>query len=418
MKKHFIFLLISLFISENFFSQTNSIPDTLVIFGADFSLSKIVTKHNYNPDEVLQVDFPRVNYELIKISQSFITNFQAHHVIFDSADVKRINGGIKKENLFTDKRFIFSGGDSIVRTVLKNYNTTGHTNGAGLVFVMEKIDEIDDRESFYLLMFDLNTKKIIHCDKIETGLSRVKNEFPSGWFSWKTGINKTLEEMDDVYDFWNNYPEKEPINISAKAPNKSTTEWEEIKQKKKDSIPGVKNWKIISVNVALNMLSTNLDTKYRKSFASRGLDNSFGITDFYALPKFNLGFQYGIKQKLLLGAGIGYDKSTIEWGDTLNNTFRNNDTWQRYQIFATVNYSIVKSPKFIFYIGPQLGYNIIKFSYTGPGTPINNVELSPLTGQVNIGISYFIKGIVGINHEMALGFGSCDFFKIGITAKF
>jgi hypothetical protein len=85
---------------------------------------------------------------------------------------------------------------------------------------MEKIDEIDNRESFYLLMIDLHKKEIVHCEKVERGLAKGKNNFGSGWYSWKTAPFTTLKELDDAYDFWNNYPSDKPIDIYSEVPPK------------------------------------------------------------------------------------------------------------------------------------------------------------------------------------------------------
>jgi hypothetical protein len=391
-------------------------PDTLVIFGADFSLEKIVTKHDYNPQEVLQIDLPKVNSEMVKISQSYIINFQANHLLFDSIDVTRMNASIKTVHLFTDKRFTFSAGDSIVRTVLKNYNTKGYKNGAGLLFVMEKVDEIADRESFYILMFDLNTKKIIHCDKIETGLSRVKNKFPSGWFSWKTGINKTLEEMDHVYDFWNSYPEDRPIDIRSDAPDQAKNNTP-LASKKEDKSMGIKNKKMTTINGALTNFETNLEPKYRQAFLTDP-PNNYGVTGFYVNPKFNIAFDYGMSKKISIGFLAGYEKSFLIWGDTLYNTGKNTDTWKRFQIAVKANYYFISLPKVSLSIGPQLAYNILKASSTSriDYTPL--IEPLPITGQLNFNFAYYFKGLIGINAGIGLGFGSCDIFTIGICGKF
>lgn len=421
MKKHLLFLLLAFFISGITTAQTKSIPDTLVIFGADFSLARIVTKHAYNPHEILEIDIPRVNSEMVKTCQGFITKFQANHLIFDSTDVKRINAARNKENFFTDKRFIFSGGDSIVRQVLKNYNTKGYTNGAGMLFVMEKVDEINDRESFYILMFDLNTKKIIHCDKIETGLSAVKNKFSAGWFSWKTGIYRTLEEMDDVYDFWNNYPENEPIDIHSGVPDKINYK-SALKDPKKENQTnkgtGIKNKKMIFFYGSISLIAEYIRSQYEFTFEERYMP--YEVLGTFSVPKLNLSFDYGFSRKHSLGITIGMDKGDITWRDSTvnNNAQYYKDSWTRYQVTARYHYHFVALPFFSIYSGPQIGYNYHKQTSSDSNNSIVKVKPFPVSAQINVGANFFIKKHIGIGLGGSLGFGGNDMFWMSLGYKF
>ena len=217
MKKYPVYVIIFVFLIGKLSAQ-QVVPERIVIFGVDCSLAKIVTRNNYNRDTLVRVDIPRLNQEMIKICSQYKGRFAAKEFLVDTTEVNRINKQISSTALIIDSRYQFINGDKPVREELKKYNISAYANkpGVGYLFVMEKIDERADRESFYIVLFDLQTKEIIHCDKVETGLSKIKNAVGSGWFSWKTGILKTVSAMDDVYDFWNSYPENEKIDITQK----------------------------------------------------------------------------------------------------------------------------------------------------------------------------------------------------------
>jgi hypothetical protein len=213
-----IAILFLIVVSAPLTGQIKEIPDTIYILGIDFSHTKIVTKNKYSQIDIIKNDFPRMNQEFVKDCRFFAHKFQANYMAVDTNDVSSINYTIDPSNLIVQSRFIFQNGDSIPRSRLKDYKIATQKNCIGLLLVMEKIDEIDDRESFYLMMIDLYKKEIIHCEKVESGLSRAKNNFGSGWFSWKTATFTTLKEFDDAYDFWNNYPSDKPIDINAEVP--------------------------------------------------------------------------------------------------------------------------------------------------------------------------------------------------------
>lgn len=418
MNKNFLFILIFSVIKFTGLSQSTDFPKNFVIFGTDFTLAKIVTKNSYNPQSVVKIDIPRLNTEMIKICNIYSSKFRANSLIIDTSDVCINNASISPELIITDKRFIFTNSDTSVRQILKNYNTRKYGEGIGFLLVMEKVDEIDDRESFYILMFDLQTKKVIHCEKVESKLSKVKDYYGSGWFSWKTVIFKTISAMDDIYDFWDNYPITEPINIGS-AISISKNENKIIPVKKLDTLPGIKNTKMAFINCSLTAFNTNLEPKYNLSFST--LNNgstNYGIIGFFAGPKYNAFFEYGLSKKIAIALSAGYEKSTIIWGDTLNNTENYTDTWIRYQISLKCNYYFIARPKVHLYMGPQLAYNIIHVSSTGSSIYSSRVTPLLITGQVNFGFTYFIKKVIGINAAIGFGFGSCDILTVGLGYKF
>jgi hypothetical protein len=210
-KKNCLLILTSLFSAISIVAQVSTTAETLVIFGTDCSLVTIVTKKEYDPQVILKSDIPRLNLETIKCCNKFKQKFWTKEILIDTADVTRINSHRSANSLLNDTPFVYTDGDKHIREVLKNYSTTAYVNatGEGLLFVMEEINERTDQESFYILVFDLQSKKIIHCDKMIRPLSVIKDKIGSGWFSWKTGIYRTLEAMDDIYIFWNTFPEKE-----------------------------------------------------------------------------------------------------------------------------------------------------------------------------------------------------------------
>lgn len=418
-------------------NQNNSYP--VVILGLDMSQAKIVTRHNYDPKTVINNDIPRLNQELTRICIQYREGFKGDEMIIDTNEVSRKNSVISHDNLFTDKRYMFSNGDSLARSIASKYSIESYGNGVGFLFFMERIDEIEDRESFYILMIDLKSKKILHCDKVESGISSVKNSFGTGWFSWKTAFYNTIQEMSSIYDFWYNYPEEKPIiltemktgniprdsiqNINIEKDVLSKNDTGALVKKGLISYLSLKKKIVISTFGSLPLMGNDLEDNYFSAFSkNNGANNVYGVIRRKSSLKANLGVEYGISKRNTIGLFLGYDKAAITWADTVNissNGLSQTDNWTHTQLSIRWSYHIVSLPSFRLFIGPQLGYDMynIKPAVSNPSSYYGKIEPLPITIQLNLGLSYFIKGHFGINAGGATGIGNNDFVNIGFVYK-
>jgi hypothetical protein len=418
-KTYFLCISAHLLFLTSLKAQVSAVPETLVVFGTDFSLAKIVTSNSYDLNMLIRSDIPRLNQEMVKICNQFKEKFWAKELLIDTTDVTRINAQVSATTLITNKRFIFNDGDSSVREVLKNYDVSPYRSikGVGLLFVMEKIDEREDRESFYILMFDLQSKVIIHCDKVETGLSLIKNVIGSGWFSWKTGILKTVKAIDDVYDFWSTYPEKEKIDITEK--KKKLPLNDSIHPVVIDSaaISSMKGIKLVMLDVSLALLGDDMAGAYRSQFTEKyGATNIYGVDQVASMPKINLSADYGISKKQVIGVSVGYDRCYVIWGIKPGGSDYK-DTWSRYQVSLRWNYYFVRLPVFNMYAGIQGGYDFFgKTLSPCPDQFSSTVEPFPINLQLHLGMAFFIRKKTGINIRGGLGVAG-DYITLGISRK-
>ncbi|HRG52721.1 MAG TPA: DUF3575 domain-containing protein [Bacteroidia bacterium] len=414
----FAVVLVCLFSFMELCAQQET-PDILVVYGVDCSMAKIVTRNEYNPDSLIKNDIPSLNREMVKICNQFKERFWTKQLLIDTTDVNRINSQRSATSLLVDSRYQFTNGDANARAAVKNCNTSAYKDkdGVGFLIVMEKIDERADRESFYIVLFELERKKIIHCEKVEVGLSKIKNMVGSGWFSWKTGIFRTIEAMSDIYDFWNSYPEKEKIDITTKNERYNSTYDHPIVEKR-DTTAGMKKAKIVMLDAGFPFLGTDLTAYYIAAFPIVYKTNDYWVSDATSWPKFNLSLEYGITKKMTLGLSVGYDKCTVSWGEKLGPN-KYNDTWSRYQMAVRWNYYFVRNPFFNVYCGAQAGgnYHTSKLSGPDPVTFKEEVAPVPLSIQLHIGVAYYIKKKTGINLRTGFGVAS-DYFTIGISRKF
>lgn len=435
-----IFLKLLLFVSPIVcISQNQKTLFDVVIMGVDMSQAKIVTRNNYDVNAIIKNDIPRLNQELTRICIQYREEFKGDQLIVDTNEVARKNALIIPESILADKRFLFSNGDSLARSIASKYDLNGYERGVGFLIVMERIDEIENRESFYLVMLDLKSKKIMHCDKVEAGISAVKNSFGTGWFSWKTGFYNVIQEMGSIYDFWYNYPDGSMIELMESKTNRikndslknihiehdvfTKNDSGALVKKKLVSYVSIKNKVIVSAFVSLAIMGNDLEDSYISAFSkNNGSNNVFGVVDTKSSLKGNLGVEYGISKKNTIGFFLGYDKASVTWADTVNissNGFLPTDNWTHTQFSLRWSYHIVSLTPFRLYMGAQIGYDTYRFksAVSNPSYYYGKIEPLPISVQLNLGLSYFIKGHFGINAGVAGGIGNNDFVNIGFVYK-
>lgn len=400
------------------FAQQHPIPETVVVFGADCSLAKIVTTNDYNVETIVKNDFPRLNREMAVICEQFKEKFWARELVIDTTIVSKRNAERSPYTLLTDVKYQFSNGDGQARDVVTHYNTEAYAgrNGVGLLFVMEKIDERKDRESFYIVMFDLQSKKIIHCDKVETGLSSIKNAVGSGWFSWKTGIFRTIAAMDDVYEFWKLYPEEEKINVTQYKEKIQLNDSIHPIRVIPDTARGMKKAKLLMLDVSITSFTEQMKWDYEDLLIEKyGASSYYLVSNTSFIPQFNISFDYGITKRQTVGGSLGYDKCSITWGKVYN---MHTDTWKRYQAAVRWNYYFVRVPIYNLYGGVQFTYNAYsKQLGSDPDQFSKQIVPYNIGMQLHLGMAFFIKQKTGINVRGGIGVLS-SYVTIGVSRRF
>lgn len=186
-----------------------------------------------------------------------------------------------------------------------------------------------------------------------------------------------------------------------------------------DDDEGVKGKIIVTAGVGLNLLGTTLELRY---LANAIYDFEGNIAGHNAWPMINAGVDYGLGKQVSVGVAFGYQKVTMNLKDVVAVNDTHYDTWTRIHFAARGDYYIVAKENISLYTGVKLGYNLYAVSSTVPenyypGYKDNLWYPQPLSAQAHFGFSYFVKGIVGFNAEIGLGYGVPYLFAAGVTVK-
>jgi hypothetical protein len=180
---------------------------------------------------------------------------------------------------------------------------------------------------------------------------------------------------------------------------------------------GIKGNKIVTATAGFNLLSTSLSLKYLfRDFLS--------VESATASPIFNLNFDYGLARNFSLGVGGGYQTAQVQLNDYdefSGDYYDYTDNWKRFYLAVKGDYHIVAKQNVSLYTGLRVGYNFYSVNsgtraIEKPSAATLNLA-SPIV-HAHFGFSYFIKGIVGFNAEVGLGYGGPYIPAIGVTAKF
>ncbi|HLC84120.1 MAG TPA: hypothetical protein VJI69_09835 [Bacteroidia bacterium] len=182
---------------------------------------------------------------------------------------------------------------------------------------------------------------------------------------------------------------------------------------------GVKGKIIITAGVGLNLLGTTLELRY----IGNTIYNFDGnIAGHDAWPMINGAVDYGLGKQVSVGVAFGYQKVTMNLKNVVAANDKHYDTWTRIHFAARGDYYIVAKENISLYTGVKLGYNLYSVSSTVPtsvypGYTSNLWYPQPLSAQAHFGFSYFVKGMVGFNAEVGLGYGVPYLFAAGVTVK-
>ncbi len=190
-----------------------------------------------------------------------------------------------------------------------------------------------------------------------------------------------------------------------------------LNKKTDDSEEGVKGKIIITGGLGVNFFGTALELRYAGGYY--GYNN----ISHKASPMYNLGVDYGLGKQVSVGVAFGYQTTQIIYHDVLVNGDSYHDTWTRIHLSVRGDYYIVAKDEISLYTGIKAGYNMYTTTTNLPLSSFPNyietlaVYPSPLSLQAHFGFSYFVKGIVGFNAEVGLGYAAPYVFAGGVTVK-
>ncbi|HEX8515454.1 MAG TPA: hypothetical protein VF868_04585 [Bacteroidia bacterium] len=185
---------------------------------------------------------------------------------------------------------------------------------------------------------------------------------------------------------------------------------------------GIKNKAIITAGAGFNLFAASLTLKY--AVRSNNFNYYYNINTVQASPIFNFNLDYGLLKNFSVGAGFGFQGARVGitgYDGASGNNYNYEHLWKRYYFAVRGDYYIVANENISLYTGLRLGYNLYSVKSTGrtvePNLTASYFNLSPAIVHAHFGFSYFIKGIVGINAEVGIGYGGPFIPAVGVTVK-
>lgn len=158
-------ILIFLVVANSLFSMAQS-ADEIVWFGVDFTQARLIGADGFT-------DVPKIkDYYFKEWNDVIVTESDKYNIgkYFAKSSVKRDltvcerrNKTVNISTLVTNNSYTLDR--SAIDKVIKDYKST--EKGTGLVFVVESFDKTKEKAFIYVTTFDIATKKIIKCVKVE-----------------------------------------------------------------------------------------------------------------------------------------------------------------------------------------------------------------------------------------------------------
>ena len=162
MKKYILFL--SFIFIVNLLKAQNS--SEIVWFGVDFTQARLIGSEGFTDVQKIK-DYYFSEWNNIIVTESDKYNIQKYFakssVKRDLTICERRNKTVNVTNLVTNNTYTLDR--NMVDKVIKDYKSK--ETGTGLVFIVESFDKTKEKAIIYVTMFDIATKKVIKCEKIE-----------------------------------------------------------------------------------------------------------------------------------------------------------------------------------------------------------------------------------------------------------
>ena len=174
----------------------------IVFFGIDFSMASMIGPADFKSgEEIRNTYFEAWNNILFSERKRYnlIKTFGKDSVDYDFSIVKERNKLPSPEKIVTEVSSKISTDDII--KIISTYKTESYKDGTGLVFIVESFSKPDQKGNFYVVFFDIETKKVLLCEKL--------SEKPGGFGLRNYWIRTIYNGLDDIEDdLWDSWKEK------------------------------------------------------------------------------------------------------------------------------------------------------------------------------------------------------------------
>lgn len=164
MKNLFVSIVLLLLVSST--AKCNEI----VWFGVDFTHARLVGSEGFTDvQKIKDYYFNEWNNVIIAEPDKYnITKyFGASSIKRDISIAERRNKTVNVSTLVTNNSYTLDR--SAIDKIIKDYKSK--ETGIGLVFIVERFDKTTEKAYIYVTKFDIASKKIIQCEKVEGSAS-------------------------------------------------------------------------------------------------------------------------------------------------------------------------------------------------------------------------------------------------------
>lgn len=178
---------------------------SIVWFGIDYSKAKFIGSFAQFKDagevdgsKLVTTYFPGWNNVILREPKKYdiAKFFNKESVPSDLSSVTKINSATKPQGIMQENDYVLS--ETEIPRMVAKYKSTQNKQGLGLVFITESYNHSKESGSYYVVIFDIASKKVLISEKISTrpGGIGLKNY-------WISTAFKALEEVsDNTYAKW------------------------------------------------------------------------------------------------------------------------------------------------------------------------------------------------------------------------
>ena len=170
----------------------------LVFYGLDFSKAKLIGHEGFtDPYDIKTRFFDSWNQLMVNESSkyNFKEAFKMKDLEYDLSVIEERNQIPEVEGLVIEGEHSLTEED--VKSVIQQYNGSEHTEGLGLVLIIESLDKTADKGHMWVTFFDISTKEVV--------LTR-RYSAKSGGFGirnyWARSIYGVIELLEKDYKIW------------------------------------------------------------------------------------------------------------------------------------------------------------------------------------------------------------------------
>lgn len=171
MKTLFVCLLIgSLFSTDirNYELSDFKDPATPIVWlGIDYSQSKMVGSEGFkNPYEIVRIYFDKWNSFIYQEPAKYDVHRSLHRVgiKYDLDATRKKNQLVNPEELVINHSYTLD--QSSIEQNIKSYELSNQKEGIGISLVVESYDKMTRMATYHLVLFDINSRKILFQEKI------------------------------------------------------------------------------------------------------------------------------------------------------------------------------------------------------------------------------------------------------------